>query len=235
MESPQFSPHSQQANAPGNVHGSQETPVVREPLPARIMANFISIVFHPLFIPTYVMAFLLYQHPYAFAGFDDRMKMLRLASVMVSTVLLPAFSIFLLWKLDFIRSIYLRTQRERIIPYAIALVFYFWVWYVFNNLSDSPPAAKQLLLGVFLGVCGAWMANIWFKVSMHGIGVGGLMGFFLLQSLLHPVDNGVYLSISVFITGLVCTARFIVGSHTRWEVYVGLLIGMLAQVVAIFF
>lgn len=227
MESSQFS------TSP--IHDAEERPVVRQSLPARIVANIVSVVFHPLFISTYVMAFLLYVHPYAFVGFDERMKMLRLASVIVSTVLLPAFSIFLLWKLDFIRTIYMRTQRERIIPYAIALIFYFWVWYVFNNLSDSPPAAKEFLLGVFLGVCGAWMGNIWFKISMHGIGVGGLMGFFLLQSLLHPVDSGIYLSISIFITGLVCSARLILGGHTRAEVYAGLVIGMLAQLIAIFF
>lgn len=235
MESQQFSSHSPQVDPSGTILPASETPLVREPLPVRVLANFVSYIFHPLFIPSLVMAFLLYVHPYAFAGFDERMKMLRLLSVIVSTVLLPAFSIFLLWKLDFIRTIFLRTQKERIIPYAIALIFYFWVWYVFNNLSDSPPAAKQFLLGVFLAVCGAWMANIWFKVSMHGIGVGGMLAFFLLQSFASPSVGGVYLSIAVVIAGMVCTARFIVGGHTRWEVYAGLAIGMLAQVVAIFF
>ena len=235
MESSQFPSHSPHVDASGAIHTAEAPPAPRQPLPARILANVVSIIFHPLFIPTYVMAFLLYQHTYAFLGFDERMNMLRLLSVIVSTVLLPAFSIFLLWKLDFIRSIYLRTQRERIIPYAIALVFYFWVWYVFNNLSDSPLPAKQFLLGVFLGVCGAWMGNIWFKVSMHGIGVGGLMAFFLLQSMLYPSAVLLYLVIAVFIAGLVCTARFIAGGHTRAEVYAGLFIGMLAQVVAIFF
>lgn len=235
MESPQLSSHNPHVDPSGAIRAAEATPRTSEPLPVRIMASFVSVVFHPLFIPSYVMAFLLYEHPYAFAGFDERMKMLRLLSVIVSTVLLPAFSIFLLWKLDFIRSIYLRTQKERIIPYAIALVFYFWIWYVFNNLSDSPQAAKEFLLGVFLGVCGAWMANIWFKVSMHGIGVGGLMAFFLLQSLLHPSVGGVYLSLSIAIAGLVCTARFIAGDHTRAEVYGGLFIGMLAQAVALAF
>ena len=234
MESPQFSqnPH---IDPSGTMLPASETPITREPLPVRILANFISYVFHPLFIPALVMAFLLYVHPYAFMGFDERMKVLRLLSVIVSTVLLPAFSIFLLWKLQFIRSIFLRTQRERIIPYAIAMVFYFWVWYVFNNLSDSPLQAKQFLLGVFLAVCAAWMANIWFKVSMHGIGVGGMLGFFLLQSLLYPFDGRLYLSIAMVITGMVCTARLIVGGHTRWEVYAGLFIGMLTQAVALIF
>lgn len=219
---------------PGNGKDN-ETPLFKEPLFVRIMAHTVSILFHPLFIPAYVAGFVIYLHPYAYAGIPDKFKMFRLLSIVVSTSLLPAFSVFLLWRLDFIQSIYLRTQRERIIPYAIALIFYFWVWYVFKNLPDSPLVMKQFLLGVFLAVCGSWMANIFFKVSMHGAAVGGLIMFFLLQSIKDPVLGGSYLAMAIFITGLVCTARLIVGGHSRQEVYSGLVIGALAQYVATWF
>jgi hypothetical protein len=214
---------------------NQQITAHREPMPLRLFANFVSYIFHPLFIPVYVAAFLLYVHPYAFAGFDDKMKSMRLISVFVSTALLPAFSVFLLWRLQFTSSIFLRTQRERIIPYAIAIIFYFWIWYVFKNLSDSPRAIVEFLLGTFLAVCGAWMANIWFKISMHGTAVGGMLMFFVLQALKDTSIGGSYLSIALLITGLVCTARFIVGGHTRAEVYGGLLIGVLAQCVSPWF
>lgn len=199
------------------------------PLPLRIFAQIVSYIFHPIFISGYVAAFLLYVHPYAFAGFDERMRTLRLLSVLVSTCLLPAFSVFLLWRLGFIRSIVARTQKERIYLYVIAMVFYFWVWYVFNNLSDSPMAIKQFLLGAFLALCLAWMANIWMLVSMHGTAVGGMLVFFILQSFTDPYMSGAYLSIALVITGLVCTARLLLGGHSRAEVYTGLLLGGLAQ------
>jgi hypothetical protein len=205
-----------------------------EPLAVRGLANFISYIFHPLFITAYVMAFMLYIHPYAFADYTDKMKMLRMLSILVSTTLLPAFSVFLLWRLEFIRSIHLRTQRERIIPYAIALIFYFWVWYVFKNL-DSPLAVKQFLLGVFLAVCASWMANIAFKVSMHGTAVGGMLMFILLQSFKDAAVGQVYVTIALLIAGIVCTARLMIGNHTRFEVYAGLFLGALAQVVATWF
>lgn len=230
MDSSQFSRNPQIASSSVNATG--EVTISPEPLPVRVFAHIVSYVFHPLFIPAYVMAFLLYVHPFAFIGYEDRMKFLRLASVVVSTLLLPGFAIFLLWRLQFIKSIFLRTQRERIIPYVIAITFYFWVWYVFNNL-DSPMAAKQFLLGSFLAICGAWMANIWFKVSMHGTAMGGLLAFFAIQAMGYPSIGAPYLFIAVFIAGLVCTARFIVGGHTRKEMYAALLIGILAQVIAV--
>lgn len=214
---------------------NEQINVSQEPLPVRVAAHVVSYIFHPLFIPLYVMAYLLFIHPLAFAGMEPRMKVLRLLAVTVSATLLPAFSVFLLWRLDFIKSIYLRTQKERIIPYAIAIIFYFWIWYVFHNLRDSPEASKEFLLGVFLAVCGAWMANIVNKVSMHGTAVGGMLAFFLLRGWADPDVTGSYISIAMVITGMVCTARLILGTHSRAEVYGGLAIGALAQWVAVYF
>jgi len=214
---------------------TQHSTVSSETMVVRGFANAVSYIFHPLFITTYVALFLLYVHPYAFAGFPPKDRMMRLLTVIVSSLFLPAFSLFLCRQLGFIDSIYLRTQRDRIIPYIITMIFYFWVWYVFKNLNDSPQAIKEFLLGTFLAICGAWMANIRFKISMHGTAVGGLAMFFILQSFQDPVISGFYLSAALIITGAVCTARLIIGGHTRLEVYAGLFVGALAQVVAVWF
>jgi hypothetical protein len=201
----------------------------------RVMAHIVSYVFHPLFIPLYVGAFLLFVHPLAFAGLDEKKKILRLAAVAVSATLLPAFSVFLLWRLGFAKSIFLRTQKERIIPYAIAIIFYFWIWYVFKNLNDSAPAMRHFLFGTFLAVCGAWLANITNKVSMHGTAVGGMLGFMLFHGWNDPAIGGAYISIALVITGMVCTARLMIGDHSSREVYGGLLIGIVSQALALYF
>lgn len=208
---------------------------LRQPLAATVFARMISWIFHPLFIPSYVMAFILYVHPYAFAGYDDKIKFFRFLSVAFSTALLPAFSVFLLWRLEFTDSIFLRTQKERIIPYVITMVYYFWVWYVFNNLPDIPRMVITFLLGVFIAVCIAWMANIAHKISMHATGVGGAAMFLLLQAFQDASISGTYVSAAIVVAGLVCTARLILGGHTRWEVYAGLLAGASAQVLAVWF
>ena len=200
----------------------------------RVPAHILSVIFHPIFIPAYVTAFLLYIHPYAFAGVSDKQKLFRLVFVAFSTAFLPAFSVLLMRGLGFIKSFQLRTQRERIIPYAAAMVFYFWVWYVAKNVGDSPDYFVQFLLGTFLAVCGSWLANIYFKISMHAIAVGGLATFFLLQVLYRQEDaTGLYLAISVLIAGLVCTARFIVSDHSEREIYGGLVLGAVCQLIAL--
>lgn len=198
----------------------------------RFFSQFISYLFHPIFITSYVVGFLVFFHPAVFAGIDDRTKMLRFLHVFVFDALFPAFSVFLLWRLKFIDSFHLRTEKERILPYIIAMIFYWWTWNVFKNLSDVPPIVIRFSLGAFLALCGAWMCNIYFKISMHAVAVGGALMFFVLFSFDDDYASGLYLSIALLITGLVCTARLITGAHNLFQIYSGLLVGLLSQLVA---
>ena len=206
----------------------------KQPAPIRAMANIISYIFHPLFIPAYATAFLLFVDPYTFAGASHYRKIMRLIAVILNTALLPGFAVFLMWRLKLIQSMHLRTQKERIIPYAAAMIFYFWAWYVFHGQKDTPVPFLNFLLGSFLAVCAAWFLNIIAKVSMHAIGVGGLAAFFLLQAFSQQDVTGIYFSIAILIAGLVCTARLIVSDHSQKEIYLGLIAGIICQVIAVY-
>jgi hypothetical protein len=199
----------------------------------RFLAIFFSYLFHPLFIASYVIYFLLFIHPLAFAGFDHRIKIFRFITVSVFTAFFPFFSVFLVWRLKLgVQSIRLHTQKERIIPYAISMIFYWWVWNVFRNLPDSPIVSVHFLLGSFLAVCSAWFCNIYFKISMHAIAMGGLAMFFFLFSMSDGFTSGIYLSIAILIAGIVCTSRLMLSAHTYFEIYFGFFIGMLTQFIA---
>jgi len=204
----------------------------KQPAPIRALANVFSYIFHPLFIPAYVTAYLLFVDPYTFAGFSYHKKILKLIAVILNTAFLPGFAVFLTWRLKLIQSMFLRTQKERIIPYAISMIFYFWIWYAFHGQKDSPQSFQNFLLGSFLAVCAAWFLNIIAKVSMHAIGVGGLAMFFLLQAFSQQDVTGIYFSLAILIAGVVCTSRLIVSDHTQKEIYMGLAGGALCQLVA---
>lgn len=204
------------------------------PAPIRVFGQLVSFVFHPLFIPSYITAFFIYADPYAFAGMTDKAKIFKLASVVFSTAFLPLFSVALMKQLGFIKSIFLREQKDRIIPYIVCMIFYFWAWYVAKNLHDN-PAFIAMLLAVFLSCIAGMMANIYYKISMHGIAVGALFILFLWMAVSGILFTGSYLSLAILITGLVCTARFIVSDHNPFEIYSGLLVGALCQLVAIAF
>ncbi len=210
-------------------------PPDRQPAVIRLLAHLFSIIFHPLFIPAYIAAFLLFVHPYVFSGFSEKLRELRLISVVLLTAFFPAFVVFLLRQLKFIDSIQLRTQKDRIIPYISSMFFFFWIFYVSRSLPDSPPIFVTLLLGVFISSIAALMANIYYKVSMHALAMGGMFCFFVLLAMQGTFSMGIYLSIVVLIAGLVCTSRFIVSDHYPFEVYSGFLLGITSQAIAVVF
>jgi len=202
------------------------------PASIRAFGHIVSFVFHPLFIPSYITAFLVFADPYAFAGMTGKAKVFRLISVAFSTAFLPLFSVLLMKQLGFIKNIFLRSQKDRIIPYIVCMIFYFWAWYVSKNLRDN-TALVVMLLAVFLSCIAGMMANIYYKISMHGIAVGALFVLFMWMAFNGSIAGGAYLSIAIFITGLVCTARFIVSDHNPFEIYSGLVVGAVCQLVAV--
>ena len=69
---------------------------------------------------------------------------------------------------------------------------------------------------------------------MHAIGCGGLLGIFLIIMNSNSMLMTWPLSLALLVTGIVCTSRFIVSNHTPKEIYAGLLVGLLCQLIAAF-
>lgn len=191
-----------------------------------------SYVFHPIFIPLYAVLFLVYLHPSYFSGFADTNKFRTILIVIQNAVFYPLFCIVLLKGVGFIDSLYLRTQKDRIIPYIASGIFFFWTFLVFKQQNVYPRILPAFMLGVFLSSSAALIANINFKISMHAIGLGGLVGLFLVIAHSNSMLMTWPLAAVLLITGLVCTARLVLGSHDSKDIYAGLLMGVILQVVA---
>lgn len=194
-------------------------------------AMLLSYIFHPIFIPLYVMWFLVFVHPSLLSGYSAAQKMQTIFITVQNLVFYPLFTVALLRAVKFIDSVFLHTKKDRIIPYMACGIFFFWGYTVFKSL-DYPTVIPAFVLGIFLASSGALLANIYYKVSMHAIGMGGLIGIFLVIAKTNSMLMTWPLSIAFLIAGLVCTSRFIVSDHTQKDIYTGLLIGMLAQFIA---
>ena len=205
-----------------------------QPVLVRWFANIVSVVFHPLFIPLYVTYLLVFIHPLLFAGFTSVAKWRLVATIFVNLALFPALTVFLCWRLKFVDSIKMNTTKERIIPLAATMIFYFWGWYVLRNLNEVPGLFKQFLLGCFITIIGGWIANIYYKVSLHALGMGGLVAFIAIMVFGFEGGSGLYLAATLLVAGLVCSARLALSSHKPFDVYSGFFIGFLAQAIAIF-
>ncbi len=206
-----------------------------QPQTLKLLSRFFSYLFHPLFIPVYVSAYIIYLHPYSFSVFNEKQKFIRLLSVFVITVFFPAITVLLLWRLQFAQSIFLKTQKERIIPYVASIIYFFWAFYVARNLEGTPATMVSFFLGSFLCVSAALMANNYFKISMHALAAGGAAAFMVLLGIVSGQPMGLPIAIATLATGIVCTSRLIVSDHHPFEIYSGLIIGVISQLVACYF
>ncbi len=201
----------------------------------RIAAKIISYLFHPLFIPVYVVAFLVYVQPYLFAGFDTWAKKVIIIQAIVWYTLFPIVTVLLLKGLGFIDSVFLKTKKDRIIPYIACMTWYWWGWHVRQNLPDSPHELVIFTMAVFLASAAGFFANIYFKISMHTIAAGVMLAFVMLMAFRQSDNSGIYLAVALLLTGIIATARFIDSDHTPLEIYSGVVIGILSLVVATYF
>jgi len=199
----------------------------------RLAAKILSYVFHPLFVPVYITWFLITVQPYLFASFTPTEKLITILRFFIMYSFFPLVTVLLAKGLGFLNSIYLRTQKDRIIPYIACGIYYFWMCYVLRNQSQFSKEVVQFSMAIFIASSIGLLVNIYMKVSMHTISMGIVLAFMALLSFTQTGNYTIYLSAAFLITGLVCTARLIVSDHTQSEIYTGLLVGLLSQAIAV--
>jgi hypothetical protein len=209
---------------------------IRFPPLLRGTATLISVIFHPLFIPLYVTGLLIASHPIQFADFSARGQLAILGPVIENTIILPLAVVLLLKPLGFINSMRLLTQKDRIVPYVATMIFYYWLYrvsaYHSQDHEQFPALLCVYLLGNFIAVILAFLANIIMKISLHGIAMGSVIGILLVMG------NDPYFNVSgvlmaaFLLAGLVATSRLILFAHRSREIYYGIALGIFAQLLA---
>jgi hypothetical protein len=206
---------------------------VKYPLWMRSLAKLISFVFHPLFVGVMMAAYLIFVHPLYFVGFSEKEKMLKLLAVINNNVFFPLLVVALLRALGFNKSVLLKTQKERIVPYLASITFFFWTYYVFKNQPETPRVIVYMCRGMFFASSVALVLNNYYKISMHGIGVGGIIGLMALTLVDGTLYSGIPFMVAILVAGLVVTARKIVSDHQWFDIITGFLLGFLCQFMAL--
>ena len=198
-----------------------------------VASNFFSILFHPLFLGVLMAVYLIYFHPLYFLGFSEKSKMLKLLTVINNNVFFPLIVVALLKALGFSKSVQLKEQKERIVPYIASITFFFWTYYVFRSQPETPRMLVNMCRAMFFASSAALILNNYYKISMHGIGVGGLIGLMALTLVDGTLYSGIPFMVAIFVAGLVVTARKIVSDHQWFDIITGFLLGFLCQFVAL--
>ncbi len=196
----------------------------------KIAANFFTYLFHPLLLPTYSFAFVIYTNPFLFGNYGPYSWVLVL-KVFMNTFLFPVFSLLIMYQLGFIKSFVMDDAKERIIPYISTMVFYIWTFSVFRNSGD-PLLLSVIMLGSCLSASAAFVINLFRKISLHATGMGALLGLAFGNAFFSTHNLIPLLMLVAIIAGVVGTSRLILNAHKETDVYLGYFVGFILQVVA---
>ena len=199
----------------------------------KVFAKFVSYILHPLFIPTYIFIWLTWRFPIHFDNITAAGLTLKTISIFLNASFFPAFAVFLLWRLKFIENIFLRTQKERIVPYIITMIFYWWLWYLSRNFTDQPDVLKAFYFGIFLNTVFGLVINNFIKISMHAMGAGALLAIIIFTCMRYQTFLGADIMTATILAGLICSVRLLLNHHSVAEIYVGLFVGVLCQLLGV--
>lgn len=198
------------------------------------LAQGVSYIFHPFFVPFFSLVFLMYW-PSDSRSFliQDVLFFLPEANkkglmIVIGTLTLaaPVVSILILYYSKIISSIHLDNKEERRLPYGLTVFYLLLTYFILyrapeNSLSPYIYAAifSTLISLLFLYITAPFM-----KISAHMTAWGGLIGFMIAY--LRDVDvlYGKFILIAIIlIAGVVGMSRIFLKSHTPGEVYLGFL------------
>jgi hypothetical protein len=186
-------------------------------------AKIISIVFHPLLMPVYGMA-IIFSAPTLLGYLPFNVKKLLLLIMLVNNILLPlSFLPFFIHR-NVITSWAITERKERNIPLIITTILYCVTSFIIFRLPIPLFLKSFIFASAFLSLM-VTVINLWWKISLHSVGAGALIGLVLMLSLkmLTPLDW--YLISAIIAGGLILSSRLKLNLHNPQQVWVGLSAG----------
>ena len=195
------------------------------------LAKALSFLFHPLLMPLLGVVFIFYTDSYV-SYLPSDIKRIILLVVGANTFGLPLLMMPLFMQFGVVKSLAMESNKERILPLAFTLIPYILSVYFLIKLP-IPFVIAAFMLGASLIVASCLIISYWWKISIHMVGVGGLVGFIIAFSIRLYTDVLPYLLISIFIAGLLASARLYSKAHKPIQVYSGFALGFIIMLLVI--
>ncbi len=152
-------------------------------------------------------------------------------AIAIITIFIPIVVFFLLKNLGVVETIYLKEAKERKFPLMIqCILLLLIIKMIFDPYED--PEIYYFFVGILFSAFSA-LVMVFFKlkVSLHQIGVAGILIFLVGLSAHFKINLLITISFFLFVNGWVASSRLYSKSHTYPEIIVGIFLGVLPQLI----
>ncbi len=197
----------------------------------RKLALLVSIIMHPLLMPTLLFTILFYFAPIVISPISETAINRVLLILIITTFFLPLLSISTLiyssGKLqETLRNLTMQERKVRILPFFFTTIFYGITTYMFMAKIKESSIFVTILMSITLIVFAVTFITVFMKVSAHSAAAGGLIGFLLSIALKYTQHGLLFPLVGILLlAGMVMSARLYLNAHKPNEIFLGCAIG----------
>ena len=191
------------------------------------LAQFISIIAHPILLPTWMMLIFISSGICNTSNINTNTCLL---TVVVTTFIIPMIFMLILKKFGVIKSLTMERREDRFIPLIIMVIFLYTTQTLFRDVTALGFFNFFIVCNIILCSIVFWI-NIYWKISLHAIGCGSLVSIIFILASISAEIFLPYLFASIIISGVVGSARLYLKSHSASQVYTGFAVGFMTVLI----
>ena len=198
----------------------------------RKSAIILSILQHPLLMPTYLFAILFFYAPIIVQPLAPDQAQYILLAVFITTFVLPMVSVvamrFSAWSTSGpVAALSMPTRQERVLPFFFTSLFYLIVTYMFVAKLSVSTVLIVVLATITAIIILTSAITLLVRVSTHSVGSGAMVGLLIGLGIQYPEGELIVpLVMFVLLGGLVMSAQLYLNTHRPDSVLLGCLMGL---------
>ena len=199
----------------------------------RGLAQVISVVFHPLWMPIATYLVILALDPFIYV---HQSVFSFLLFILIINTLAPGISVAIMVKRKMVTSLEIKNRKERLAPFILVLLYYILAYILIRVKGiQVPEEIMSLLSALIFSLLVAMLVSLRMKISVHLMAQGAIAGVLIALSIKHNLGLSAAVSLAVLIAALAAWARLKLEVHSLKEVYAGYLTGAIIQFVFLFY
>ncbi|WP_010135178.1 hypothetical protein [Ochrovirga pacifica] len=191
------------------------------------VSKILSYLLHPVLLPSYGTLWYLQALPIPLSAMQ---KYMVLFIVLGGTFLVPLLTLVVLRLTGHVKTNDAKTVEERKFPVLIMIFNYLFLAQVLQSIWQL----RELTILAYATAVGLVIAWLFLynkvKVSLHMLGMAGLLSFVLVFGAHYQYPNLV-VALLLVLLGALATARLHLKAHNLKEIYMGLTVGILLPIV----
>lgn len=191
------------------------------------LANFFSIITHPILLPTWLLLIIIEIGLFKTSSINASMCIIIVSAI---TFVIPTIIILFLKKFKVIKTLTMERRDDRVIPILIMATSLYITSRFFNGIYVLGIYNFYLICSTLLCMIVFWV-NLFWKISLHSIGWGGFVGILFIYTTILAEIFLPYFIISIIVAGIVCSARLYLKSHDSAQIYVGFITGFMVTTI----